>query len=284
MSGAGGVGAAGSDAAAPAAPAAPGVRVCTYSAKSVAVFGDSRALRAQLLALGGKWNSGLQDAGRKTGGWIFPASKHAAVAAVLAAAGSGAAAAPAASEAPPAAAAPPDGGPDALPYVARVGDGDWAVLGAVALVEPTLAALGVSFERRSFEGRLGLLLRASPEQRARVVAVLAERNRLTTAARAARAAGAAKACPHGAQMCWCPAAMVDAERADDRARAEREVAELRALTGGSALRGALVGVAPPRKRPSEVFIDEQYWSKKRRTEALDPHASDSGSDDFGGFF
>jgi len=54
-----------------------GVEVLDYSEKAVAVFGDTRPLKDQLKALGGRFNPYLTHptTGQRTPGWIFPKSK-----------------------------------------------------------------------------------------------------------------------------------------------------------------------------------------------------------------
>ena len=47
-----------------------------YSAKAVAVFGDTKPIREELKAMGGRFNSRLTFKGEKIAGWIFPKSKE----------------------------------------------------------------------------------------------------------------------------------------------------------------------------------------------------------------
>lgn len=47
-----------------------------YSEKSVAVFGDTKAIKEQLAALGGRFNKYLTQNGKKCAGWVFPKSKE----------------------------------------------------------------------------------------------------------------------------------------------------------------------------------------------------------------
>ena len=48
-----------------------------YSEKSVAVFGDTKAIKEQLAALGGRFNKYLTQNGQKCAGWVFSKSKEA---------------------------------------------------------------------------------------------------------------------------------------------------------------------------------------------------------------
>jgi hypothetical protein len=47
-----------------------------YSEKAVAVFGDTKAIKDELKAMGGRFNSRLTFNGKKLAGWIFPKSKE----------------------------------------------------------------------------------------------------------------------------------------------------------------------------------------------------------------
>lgn len=47
-----------------------------YSAKAVAVFGETRAIKDELKAMGGRFNSRLTFNGKKLAGWIFPKSQE----------------------------------------------------------------------------------------------------------------------------------------------------------------------------------------------------------------
>jgi hypothetical protein len=51
--------------------------VVDYTAKSVAVLGDTKPIKEQLKSFGGRFNRGLFDSntGTKTSGWIFSKSK-----------------------------------------------------------------------------------------------------------------------------------------------------------------------------------------------------------------
>ncbi|MDL2305068.1 fusion protein [Bacteroides sp. OttesenSCG-928-D19] len=53
-----------------------GCTVVEYSAKAVAVFGETRAIKDELKAMGGRFNSRLTFNGRKLAGWIFPKSQE----------------------------------------------------------------------------------------------------------------------------------------------------------------------------------------------------------------
>ena len=49
--------------------------IVDYSAKALAVFGDTRPIKDRLLAIGGRFNPKLTHEGIKTAGWIFPKTK-----------------------------------------------------------------------------------------------------------------------------------------------------------------------------------------------------------------
>lgn len=53
-----------------------GCTVVEYSAKAVAVFGETRAIKDELKAMGGKFNSRLTFNGKKLAGWIFSKSQE----------------------------------------------------------------------------------------------------------------------------------------------------------------------------------------------------------------
>ncbi len=53
-----------------------GCTLVEYSAKAVAVFGETRAIKDELKAMGGRFNSRLTINGKKIAGWIFPKSKE----------------------------------------------------------------------------------------------------------------------------------------------------------------------------------------------------------------
>lgn len=50
--------------------------IVAYSEKAVAIFGDTRAIKEQLSALGGRFNMDLTLNGKKCVGWIFQKSKE----------------------------------------------------------------------------------------------------------------------------------------------------------------------------------------------------------------
>jgi hypothetical protein len=50
--------------------------VVDYSEKALAVFGDTRLIKDQLKALGGRFNPKLTHEGTKKAGWIFSKSKE----------------------------------------------------------------------------------------------------------------------------------------------------------------------------------------------------------------
>jgi hypothetical protein len=43
--------------------------------KAIAVFGETKPVKEQLKALGGRFNPGLTHEGAKKAGWVFPRSK-----------------------------------------------------------------------------------------------------------------------------------------------------------------------------------------------------------------
>ncbi len=47
-----------------------------YSVKAVAVFGDTKTIKEELRAMGGRFNARLTFNGEKLAGWIFPKSKE----------------------------------------------------------------------------------------------------------------------------------------------------------------------------------------------------------------
>lgn len=53
-----------------------GCRMVEYSAKAVAVFGDTKSIKDELKAMGGRFNSRLTFNGKKLAGWIFPKSQE----------------------------------------------------------------------------------------------------------------------------------------------------------------------------------------------------------------
>lgn len=53
-----------------------GCTVVEYSAKAVAVFGETRAIKDELKAMGGKFNSRLTFNGKRLAGWIFSKSQE----------------------------------------------------------------------------------------------------------------------------------------------------------------------------------------------------------------
>ena len=53
-----------------------GCTLVEYSPKSVAVFGDTKSIKEELKAMGGKFNSRLTINGKRLAGWIFPKSKE----------------------------------------------------------------------------------------------------------------------------------------------------------------------------------------------------------------
>ncbi|NLB56239.1 MAG: fusion protein, partial [Lentisphaerae bacterium] len=53
-----------------------GCTLVEYSAKAVAVFGDTKSIKDELKAMGGRFNSHLTFNGKKLAGWIFPKSQE----------------------------------------------------------------------------------------------------------------------------------------------------------------------------------------------------------------
>ena len=53
-----------------------GCTLVEYSAKAIAVFGETRAIKEELKAMGGRFNSRLTFNGQKLAGWIFPKSQE----------------------------------------------------------------------------------------------------------------------------------------------------------------------------------------------------------------
>ena len=53
-----------------------GCTLVEYSAKAVAVFGDTKSIKDELKAMGGRFNSRLTFSGKTMAGWIFPKSKE----------------------------------------------------------------------------------------------------------------------------------------------------------------------------------------------------------------
>ena len=49
-----------------------GFEIVEYSEKSIAVFGDTKSIKEELKAIGGKFNPALKNNGEKRAGWIFP--------------------------------------------------------------------------------------------------------------------------------------------------------------------------------------------------------------------
>ncbi|SFL09181.1 hypothetical protein SAMN05216357_11291 [Porphyromonadaceae bacterium KH3CP3RA] len=53
-----------------------GCKMVEYSAKAVAVFGETKAIKEELKAMGGRFNARLTLNGERFAGWIFPKSKE----------------------------------------------------------------------------------------------------------------------------------------------------------------------------------------------------------------
>jgi hypothetical protein len=63
----------------PSNPTGAGKDGCTmveYSAKAVAVFGDTKTIKDELRAMGGRFNARLTFNSKKLAGWIFPKSQE----------------------------------------------------------------------------------------------------------------------------------------------------------------------------------------------------------------
>lgn len=50
--------------------------IVDYSEKALAVFGDTKAIKDELKALGGRFNPKLSHEGNKRAGWIFSKNKE----------------------------------------------------------------------------------------------------------------------------------------------------------------------------------------------------------------
>lgn len=61
-----------------------GLEIVDYSEKAIAVFGDTKSIKEELKALGGKFNHALKNNGEKRAGWIFPKKQADKVRALLA--------------------------------------------------------------------------------------------------------------------------------------------------------------------------------------------------------
>jgi len=55
--------------------ASSGIRVVDYSARSVAVFGDTKRVKDRLKAMGGRFNGRLKENNETAPGWVFPMSR-----------------------------------------------------------------------------------------------------------------------------------------------------------------------------------------------------------------
>jgi len=53
-----------------------GCTLVEYSAKAVAVFGDTKSIKDEPKAMGGRFNSRLTFNGKKLAGWIFPKTQE----------------------------------------------------------------------------------------------------------------------------------------------------------------------------------------------------------------
>ena len=54
----------------------PNCTLVEYSSKAVAVFGDTKSIKDELRAMGGRFNARLTFNGEKLAGWIFSKSKE----------------------------------------------------------------------------------------------------------------------------------------------------------------------------------------------------------------
>lgn len=53
-----------------------GCKMVEYSAKAIAVFGETKAIKDELKSMGGRFNSRLTLNGERLAGWVFPKSKE----------------------------------------------------------------------------------------------------------------------------------------------------------------------------------------------------------------
>ena len=53
-----------------------GCKMVEYSAKAIVVFGETKAIKEELKAMGGRFNARLTLNGERLAGWIFPKSKE----------------------------------------------------------------------------------------------------------------------------------------------------------------------------------------------------------------
>jgi len=60
----------------PTQPATRDFTIVDYSEKSLAVFGDTKSIKEQLAALGGRFNKYLTMNGQKSAGWVFSKTKE----------------------------------------------------------------------------------------------------------------------------------------------------------------------------------------------------------------
>lgn len=60
----------------PTEESSSGCTLVEYSAKAVAVFGETKAIKDELKSMGGRFNSRLTFSGKKMAGWIFPKSQE----------------------------------------------------------------------------------------------------------------------------------------------------------------------------------------------------------------
>lgn len=65
-------------------PSGGGFEIVSYSDKAIAVFGDTRAVKDVLKALGGRFNPALRSNGEKRAGWVFSKRQEEAVRAAFA--------------------------------------------------------------------------------------------------------------------------------------------------------------------------------------------------------
>ena len=59
----------------PAAAQIGAVILVNYSDKAIALFGDTKPIKEQIKAIGGRFNAYLNNNGQKQAGWILPAAK-----------------------------------------------------------------------------------------------------------------------------------------------------------------------------------------------------------------
>lgn len=141
------------------AAATTGLRVVRYSAKAVAVLGGSHAIKNALAAAGGRWNAALTFEGARVKGWVFSASRAAAVNAIVGSAGGATLVAGNATAAP--ATAPTAAAPACVAAAAAAADGaDDSPAASAAVHDEDAAAAPATVvygeQKRRADGTAGL--------------------------------------------------------------------------------------------------------------------------------